>query len=141
MPNQQNKQIIEVVALALRNTVSGRFLLARRKAGGSGAGEWEFPGGKLEVGESPQAGLVREIQEELLFDLSGRSLFRVGSHVHNYSGRLIRIELWLAEVDFSPEFQLVDHDEVNWYELSQMSEVNLSEGDKTFISLLNSYSR
>lgn len=141
MPNQQNKQIIEVVALALRNTINGRFLLARRKAGGSGAGEWEFPGGKLEAGESPQAALVREIQEELCFDLSSYALVRIGDYVHDYSGRLIKIELWLAEVAFSPEFQLVDHDEVNWYELSQMSEVNLSEGDKAFISLLNSYSR
>ncbi len=58
------KKIIHVVAAAL---VDGedRVLLAQRPEGKSLAGLWEFPGGKLEPGESPEAALARELDEEL----------------------------------------------------------------------------
>ena len=57
-------KIIHVVAAALVDG-DGRVLLARRPEGKSLAGMWEFPGGKLEPGESPEAALVRELEEEL----------------------------------------------------------------------------
>ena len=56
------KQIDVVGAVIVRD---GRILCARRGAGGAQAGLWEFPGGKVEVGESPARALVREIREEL----------------------------------------------------------------------------
>jgi len=60
----QDVEVLQVSAgvLALEN---GRVLLARRSAGRTHAGLWEFPGGKLEQGESPPASLIREFQEEL----------------------------------------------------------------------------
>ena len=60
-------KIILVSAVALID-VDGRVLLAQRPEGKSMAGLWEFPGGKVEVGESPEAALVRELQEELGID-------------------------------------------------------------------------
>jgi ADP-ribose pyrophosphatase len=53
-----------VVAVALLDA-DNRILLGKRPEGKSMAGLWEFPGGKLEEGESPEAALVRELQEEL----------------------------------------------------------------------------
>ena len=53
-----------VVAAALRD-VDGRILLQQRPAGKAHAGLWEFPGGKVEPGETPEAALVRELAEEL----------------------------------------------------------------------------
>ncbi len=53
-----------VVAVALTNG-EGRFLLQRRPAGKQHGGLWEFPGGKVEPGETPRAALVREVNEEL----------------------------------------------------------------------------
>ena len=56
--------IIWVVAVALLDA-SGHVLVQRRPAGGSMAGLWEFPGGKIESGERPETALVRELEEEL----------------------------------------------------------------------------
>lgn len=55
---------IHVVAAVIRDP-RGRILLARRTEGRDLAGLWEFPGGKVEPGETPEAALVRELQEEL----------------------------------------------------------------------------
>ena len=57
--------LVSAVALV---DVDGRVLLARRPEGKSMAGLWEFPGGKVEIGETPEAALIRELQEELGVD-------------------------------------------------------------------------
>ena len=54
--------LVSAVALIDRD---GRVLLAQRPEGKSMAGLWEFPGGKVEVGETPEAALIRELEEEL----------------------------------------------------------------------------
>ncbi len=54
-----------LVAAAALIDAEGRVLIAQRPAGKSLAGLWEFPGGKVEAGESPEAALVRELKEEL----------------------------------------------------------------------------
>ena len=56
--NVANDEILEVVALALRHTPTGEIMLARRAPGEPGAGEWEFPGGKVEPGETQKEALV-----------------------------------------------------------------------------------
>lgn len=60
-------RVVLVSAVALID-VDGRVLLAQRPAGKSLAGLWEFPGGKVEPGESPEAALIRELHEELGID-------------------------------------------------------------------------
>ncbi len=60
----QTRKIVLVSAVALID-VEGRVLLAQRPQGKSMAGLWEFPGGKVEAGETPEEALIRELQEEL----------------------------------------------------------------------------
>ncbi|MEY4270396.1 MAG: pyrophosphohydrolase [Pseudomonadota bacterium] len=66
-------ELLPVVAVALVDR-DGRVLVQQRPAGGSMAGLWEFPGGKVEPGETPEAALVRELAEELGIDVSADCL-------------------------------------------------------------------
>jgi 8-oxo-dGTP diphosphatase len=70
-----------VAAAALLDT-QGRVLIGRRPAGKNLAGLWEFPGGKVEPGESPEAALIRELKEELDLDVAPDALepFAFASH-------------------------------------------------------------
>lgn len=60
----EQKKVVLVSAVALID-IEGRILLAQRPEGKSMAGLWEFPGGKVEEGETPEVALIRELQEEL----------------------------------------------------------------------------
>ena len=75
--------IVLVAAVALVDA-DGRVLLAERPAGKSMAGLWEFPGGKVNVGETPEAALIRELSEELGIDVAASCLapFTFASHAY-----------------------------------------------------------
>jgi 8-oxo-dGTP diphosphatase len=64
--------------------VEGRVLLAQRPEGKSMAGLWEFPGGKIEPGETPEAALIRELQEELGIDTWASCLAPLTFASHSY---------------------------------------------------------
>jgi 8-oxo-dGTP diphosphatase len=63
-PEQPTANLLHVVAVALVDA-DGRVLLQQRPPGKAMAGLWEFPGGKIEPGETPEAALIRELEEEL----------------------------------------------------------------------------
>jgi 8-oxo-dGTP diphosphatase len=72
---------VSAVALIDRD---GRVLLAQRPEGKSMAGLWEFPGGKVEIGETPEAALIRELQEELGIDTWASCLAPLTFASHSY---------------------------------------------------------
>ena len=61
---------IVTVSAVVMIDIDGRVLIAQRPEGKSMAGLWEFPGGKLEPGETPERALIRELKEELGVDIS-----------------------------------------------------------------------
>ncbi|MGB2152218.1 MAG: (deoxy)nucleoside triphosphate pyrophosphohydrolase, partial [Parvibaculales bacterium] len=75
--------IIFVVACALVDG-DGRVLVAERPAGKNMAGLWEFPGGKVETGETPESALIRELKEELSIDVTAACLAPLSFASHAY---------------------------------------------------------
>ena len=76
-------KLLLVVAVALIDT-EGRVLLAQRPQGKSLAGLWEFPGGKVEQGETPEAALIRELTEELGIETKSSCLAPLTFASHSY---------------------------------------------------------
>src|SRR6478735_6737627 len=77
-------KLVLVVAVALIDP-DGRVLVAQRPAGKAMAGLWEFPGGKVEPGETPEAALVRELREELGIDTWSSCLAPLTFASHAYA--------------------------------------------------------
>jgi 8-oxo-dGTP diphosphatase len=75
--------IVLVTAVALLDT-EGRVLIAQRPAGKSMAGLWEFPGGKVQAGETPEYALCRELEEELGIDIRETCLSPIAFASHRY---------------------------------------------------------
>jgi len=75
--------LLYVSAVALIDK-DGRILLAQRPPGKSMAGLWEFPGGKIETGETPEAALIRELDEELGINTAESCLAPIGFASHSY---------------------------------------------------------
>lgn len=101
-----------IVAAAALVRSDGRLLLAQRPAGKSMAGLWEFPGGKVEAGETPQGALSRELKEELGVTVAEADLtaFSFASHTYETFHLLMpvfMIRRWEGEVEAREGQQLV----------------------------------
>ena len=124
--------MIHVVAGALFDS-SGRVLIAQRPAGKHMAGGWEFPGGKLELGEVRFEGLKRELREELGIEAHrARPLI---SYQHQYAERLVFLDLWLVD-EYSGEPQPFDAQALRWVTLDELDSVGLLEADRPMIGAL-----
>ena len=88
-------RIVLVAACALVDA-EGRVLIAQRPEGKSMAGLWEFPGGKLEAGESPEATLIRELKEELGIDVRADWLAPLTFASHAYEEFHLLMPLYLC---------------------------------------------
>ncbi len=88
-------KILTVVAVALVDA-DGRVLIARRPEGKTLAGLWEFPGGKLDPGERPEAALIRELDEELGIAVKEACLAPLTFASHAYADFHLLMPLWVC---------------------------------------------
>ncbi|MEH6559310.1 MAG: NUDIX domain-containing protein [Oceanicoccus sp.] len=118
------KKTIDVTAAII--VKDNKVFAARRKAGMHLAGCWEFPGGKLEIGETPEQCLARELEEEL--QITSRVGAFVGESVYDYGSKTVRLMAYQVE-HLDGEFELIDHDALCWLGLDELDSVQWAPAD------------
>ncbi|WP_442291397.1 (deoxy)nucleoside triphosphate pyrophosphohydrolase [Terrabacter sp. 2RAF25] len=104
----------------------GKVLCARRAEPGKLAGYWEFPGGKVESGESPHEALVREIDEELRCEVAVGA--EIESTRHEYDFATIILTTFYCDLTAGHP-HLTDHDEVRWCTPEEMGDLEWAPAD------------
>ena len=120
-----------VVAAAIIER-DGRWLMARRLEGSHLAGLWEFPGGKVDPGETLESCLARELEEELGVGSTVRSLR--WSTAHDYPGK--RVELHFYDCAIHGEPQPLLGQELRWVSAPELASLPLPEADAGLVALL-----
>ena len=112
----------------------GRVLIGQRKNIGHHPLKWEFPGGKVEPGETPEAATVRELAEELAIRAKlGAEIMR---YQYQYPGRPPILLIFYRVVDFEGEPQNLDFEQIRWELPARLAAYDFLEGDAEFIRSL-----
>lgn len=132
LPQESIVKMILVTCAIIKK--KGKILLARRSANQKLAGKWEFPGGKIEDGESPEECLKRELGEEFgIWVEVGRF---ITSNKHTYDH--ISIELLAFHTKhISGKFTLADHDKIEWVNPTELMNYDLAEADVPIARILH----
>jgi 8-oxo-dGTP diphosphatase len=130
MPKTRSPLLVSA-AVIIKN---GQVLLGQRKKGDKHSLKWEFPGGKVEAGESPRQALVRELREELLIEATiGDEIAR---YEHDYpSGSRVHL-LFFAVKEFTGEPIARVFEQIEWADLSALPEIDFLQGDIDFVRRL-----
>lgn len=123
-----------VVAVALID-VDGRVLIAKRPEGKQLAGLWEFPGGKVEPGERPEAALIRELREELGIEVSESCLAPFVFASHAYESFHLLMPLYLCR-RWSGVVTAREHAALAWVKPNKLSDYPMPPADAPLVAWL-----
>ncbi len=123
-----------VSAVALIDT-DRRVLIARRPAGKGMAGLWEFPGGKVEAGETPEAALVRELDEELGIDVTEACIAPLSFVSHAYEDFHLLMLLYVCR-KWSGTPRAREHDGLTWVRPHELRAYPMPPADAPLIPAL-----
>jgi 8-oxo-dGTP diphosphatase len=129
--------IILVAAVALFDK-DGRVLIAQRPEGKSMAGLWEFPGGKVESGETPEQALIRELQEELAVDTVESCLAPFTFASHAYDDFHLLMPLYVCR-KWQGKVAPVEGQALKWVLPMQLKEYPMPPADKPLIAMLRDW--
>lgn len=110
-----------------------RVLIARRGTDDRLAGQWEFPGGQLEEGETPEQCLERELQEELGIQSTVGDF--VGENIHHYPHGSIRLLAYRASWQ-GETIEARVHQEVRWVAIDELAAYDFTPADLPFVEML-----
>ena len=124
-----DRKIIEVVGAIIKD--GDRYLVGQRAANKSQGGLWEFMGGKIEPGETPEQALARECREELNLEIENERI--IDSVVHEYPEKTIRLTL----IECAPKSGSVprpnEHQDIRWVTQAEMDAMPFCPADTELI--------
>ena len=123
-----------VVACSLVDS-DGRVLVAARPSGKSMAGLWEFPGGKVEAGETPEAALIRELKEELSIDVTAACLAPLSFASHAYDEFHLLMPLYVCR-KWDGQIAPREGQETQWLRPRDLFDLPMPPADKPLIAAL-----
>ena len=123
---------MEVVAAVIRN--KKKFLIAKRGSSQSFPSKWEFPGGKVEKGESFKNALIREIKEELNVNIN--VLKKIASEKVEVNNEIISIHYFYAEI-ISGAVELIEHSDFKWITKSDFNSFDFIIGDERILKFIS----
>ena len=126
--------IVLVVAVALVDA-DGRVLLAQRPEGKTMAGLWEFPGGKVHEGETPEAALIRELKEELDIDVSEACLAPLTFASHRYEHFHLLMPLYVCR-RWSGTVAAREGQTLAWVRPAKLEQYQMPPADKPLVAML-----
>jgi len=129
--------VVLVAAVALVDA-DARVLLAQRPAGKAMAGLWEFPGGKVDPGETPEAALLREMQEELGIETEAKCLAPFTFASHTYDEFHLLMPLYVCRVwDGIARGQ--EGQTLKWVRPRDMTDYPMPPADEPLVAMLRDY--
>lgn len=126
-----------VVAAALVDS-DGRVLIGQRPQGKQLAGQWEFPGGKVEAGETPEDALIRELQEELGIEVKRACLAPFVFASHTYDSFHLLMPLFLIR-RWDGEPQAHEHTALKWVRPNDMRDYPMPPADLPLVAWLQDF--
>lgn len=123
---------VAVVAAIIENR-AGQLLIAERPPGKHWAGYWEFPGGKIEAGESHEAALIRELREELGLDLAGVPLTH---YYHGTRGTEISIDFYHCRPSHEMQPQSLEGQRWRWVTRAELGGYRFPEPNTVILQRL-----
>ncbi|HVY12541.1 MAG TPA: 8-oxo-dGTP diphosphatase MutT [Alphaproteobacteria bacterium] len=133
-PAPKSGKLLLVVAAALVDS-DGRILLAQRPDDQALAGLWEFPGGKMQPGETPEEALVRELKEELGIETSPACLWPLTFASHAYEKFHLLMPLYACR-NWKGQPQPLEHKALRWVKPQELKDYPMPPADVPLIPVL-----
>jgi 8-oxo-dGTP diphosphatase len=137
MSGPQSKPLLLVVACALVDA-DGRVFIAQRPKGKQLEGLWEFPGGKLEPGETPVQALIRELKEELDIEVNEACLAPFVFTTHDYESFHLLMPLWLCR-RWRGVVTPREHQATAWVKPNRLSDYPMPPADEPLVAYLRDF--
>jgi len=128
------QRIVLVVACALVDA-DGRVLMARRPEGKTLAGLWEFPGGKMEPGETPEDALIRELREELGIEVAKPCLAPLAFASHTYADFHLLMPLYVCR-RWQGTVRSAEGQALEWVRPAKMRDYPMPPADEPLVAVL-----